>query len=425
MTLSLQELITAVQETPWTTEPGRRYLEELIGRILRTPCFYRSARSPTAVVMEINQQLRSQLYQDLATAIQHYPRRLSPREWVEAKRRQIYRAVLDDHCLNRLAWQAQDFFPESPQRRQALNELIEAIQRSEKLARNRHHSPTYDEAVSLTLSHVYEKIDQYDRQRSNLMGWVNYWLGIHLRQAEKDQLDPLKSNFMARRLRCKAWLTRLVKKIRQEDLDRWLFLVGLRWDPASPIFATGLLVLVGCLWLARLHTVNQPQANALLFILADSLLGIQIFMDSLEDKEIAVPTTPKALSDGDRVWLYLMKDPRNRCQEHIRGRPDVTFQIIALAYMDGVPWNTFSQQVDVPVPTLSSFYQRQLEKLSPLIQQDLEELDDEDLGDLDDLNDPNDPDDLDNPGDLEDPNNPDNPNNLEDPDDCPDTRSPP
>lgn len=385
MTLSLQELIAKVQETPWITEPGRRHLEKLIGRILKTPCFYRSAGPPTAVVMEINQQLRSQLYQDLATSIQHYPRwRLSPREWVEAKRRQIYRAVLDDHSLNRLACQTQDFFPESPQRRQALNELIEAIQLSEKLARNRHFSPTYDEAVSLTLSHVYEKIDQYDRRRGNLMGWVNYWLGIHLRQVEKDQLDPLVLDSMARRLRCKAWLTRLVKKIRQEDLDRWVFLLGLRQDPDSPILATVMMVLVGSLWLAQLRTVNQPHADALLFVLADSFLGIPVFMDSLDDKEIGVPAT-KPLADCDRLWLYFMNDPRDRCQTHIRGRPDITFQRLALARMDNVSWNILSQQVDVPVPTLSSFYQRQLDKLAPLIQQDLEELDDEDLGDLDDF----------------------------------------
>jgi hypothetical protein len=384
MTLSLQELITHVQETPWITEPGRRYLEQLIGRILRTPCFYRSAGPPTAVVREINQQLRSQLYQDLATSIQHYPKRLSPQEWVEAKRRQIYRAVLDDHTLNRLACQAQDFFPESPQRRQALNELVEAIQLSEKLARNRHYSPTYDEAVNLTLSHVYEKIDQYDRQRANVLGWVNYWLGIHLRQVEKDQFDPLVIKSMDRRVRYKIWLTRMVKQIRQASVDRWVFLLGLRQDPDSPILARVLMVLVGCLWLAQLRTVNQTQADALLFALADSFLGLPVFVDSLDDKELAVPVT-QPLTNGDRLWLYVMNDPRHRCQTHIRGRPDVTFQRLLLARMGNIPWNTLSQKVDVPVPTLSSFYQRQLDKLDPLIEQDLEELDDEDLGDLDDF----------------------------------------
>ncbi|NET51115.1 MAG: sigma-70 family RNA polymerase sigma factor [Merismopedia sp. SIO2A8] len=54
-------------------------------------------------------------------------------------------------------------------------------------------------------------------------------------------------------------------------------------------------------------------------------------------------------------------------QAHIMNRPDATFQRIALRRLDGFSWHEISMELRVPVPTLSSFYQRTLNQLGSVL----------------------------------------------------------
>ena len=58
-------------------------------------------------------------------------------------------------------------------------------------------------------------------------------------------------------------------------------------------------------------------------------------------------------------------------KEHIQDRPDANFRAIALATMDGKTWKEISQELQIKVPTLSSFFRRCCNKFALTIKEDL------------------------------------------------------
>ncbi len=374
MTLSLEELITHVQTIDWKTEAGQRKLNQLVNQILRTRRFCRSSNpsSESNAVKQINQQLRSHLRQDLAQSLAHYsPRNLSAEEWLESKRCRTYKAVLNNQNLTQLACAAQQYQPGSAARRHALNDLIEAIRLSGQLAQQHRYSCTYEEAVSITLLHVYEKIDQYRPDAAPVMAWVNYWLKIHLRQVEKEQSDPMGHCAMDRRIRAKGQLKRNIKSIRVESIYRWLTL-AVRSAPTEPlIYPTIFKLLVSCLWMSDQMRRFPGQVDDFLFELVDQLLVLPTHVDSLDEKPVSIAQEASPPSLSEQIRQYFTNDLNGLCQVHIRNRPEITFQKIALAYLDGTPWQVLSDQFNLPISTLSTFYQRQLQKIAPDIRNNL------------------------------------------------------
>jgi hypothetical protein len=69
---------------------------------------------------------------------------------------------------------------------------------------------------------------------------------------------------------------------------------------------------------------------------------------------------------------YLSLDPEKIfCKVHIRNRPDANFRTIALAKFSGQSWEEMSQQLDIPIPTLSSFYNRWCHRFASLLATEL------------------------------------------------------
>ncbi len=69
---------------------------------------------------------------------------------------------------------------------------------------------------------------------------------------------------------------------------------------------------------------------------------------------------------------YLIQDPDDIfLTTHIRNRSDANFTKIALAKFSGQSWENISQQLDIPVPTLSSFYNRWCRRFAPLLNTEL------------------------------------------------------
>ncbi len=69
---------------------------------------------------------------------------------------------------------------------------------------------------------------------------------------------------------------------------------------------------------------------------------------------------------------YLAKDPNKIFTTvHIRNRPDANFSTIALAKFSGLSWEQVSQELGIPVPTLSSFYNRWCRRFAPLLKTEL------------------------------------------------------
>ncbi|MEM8673469.1 MAG: hypothetical protein AAGF83_06305 [Cyanobacteria bacterium P01_G01_bin.67] len=69
---------------------------------------------------------------------------------------------------------------------------------------------------------------------------------------------------------------------------------------------------------------------------------------------------------------YLAQDPDEIFRTtHIRNKPNACFTKVALARFAGESWENISRQLDVPIPTLSSFYNRWCRRFAPLLKTEL------------------------------------------------------
>ncbi|MEH2059995.1 MAG: sigma-70 family RNA polymerase sigma factor [Nostoc sp.] len=69
------------------------------------------------------------------------------------------------------------------------------------------------------------------------------------------------------------------------------------------------------------------------------------------------------ISAFKKIRRYIEIDPKGIFkQAHIKKYPKVNFQEIAVKRWSGISWKDISQEFNIPVATLSSFYQRSLEK---------------------------------------------------------------
>ncbi|BDA68898.1 hypothetical protein CAL7716_030640 [Calothrix sp. PCC 7716] len=64
-----------------------------------------------------------------------------------------------------------------------------------------------------------------------------------------------------------------------------------------------------------------------------------------------------------KVRRYIETDPKGILkQSQMKSNPNVTFQKIALKKISGASWKQISEELCVPIPTLSNFYLRRLDK---------------------------------------------------------------
>lgn len=71
---------------------------------------------------------------------------------------------------------------------------------------------------------------------------------------------------------------------------------------------------------------------------------------------------------------YLLHDPDNIFSTvHIRNRPDANFSAIAIAKFSGQSWEQISGAWEIPIPTLSSFYNRWCRRFAPLLKTELKQ----------------------------------------------------
>lgn len=72
---------------------------------------------------------------------------------------------------------------------------------------------------------------------------------------------------------------------------------------------------------------------------------------------------------ADTVRDYIQADPEQVfASAHIRNRPDASFQVIALARFSGKSWDDLATELNLKIPTLSSFFQRCCQKFSTQFQ---------------------------------------------------------
>jgi DNA-directed RNA polymerase specialized sigma24 family protein len=85
--------------------------------------------------------------------------------------------------------------------------------------------------------------------------------------------------------------------------------------------------------------------------------------------ELEKPTLSEEVTEVQLLRDCLTQDVTGKFREkHIKGHPEASFQAIALRLMEDKTWKEISAEFQIPIPSLSAFYQRCLKKFLPLLQ---------------------------------------------------------
>ncbi len=85
----------------------------------------------------------------------------------------------------------------------------------------------------------------------------------------------------------------------------------------------------------------------------------------LENQEYTEPedTGDDCIAVVEKIRRYIEIDPKGIFkQERIQGHPQANFREIAIKRWSGVSWKQMSEEWEIPIPTLSNFYQRSLKQ---------------------------------------------------------------
>lgn len=362
----LELCLKQAQQAPPNSADREIAIVQLAQQILQGRQVARPFRGQlTGIYLEIREQAQFQLQRILDQRVDSYRHsRVSPRRWAESLRQEVLASVLSRACLQRLALMVQQQQPQTDAYQYAVCELIQAIRWSGQLARTQMPSEIYADAVNQALLWVCQNIRSYDPKRGDFMAWVNYRLERIGYLVQQNQRDPYTRATQGKLIRTKYQLSALLQQLRSIDLLNWLGWYARRLFPASGFPLLAILVT-----LASFAAVMQqsPARDSLLFQVAQELLDLPpplVHSGDLGFLEIPQEETP---SLADLIRQYLEEDPDQLLQKHVQGRPEVTFQAIALARLAGESWESLSHRYDVKVPTLSNHFQRSLSALAPKI----------------------------------------------------------
>lgn len=208
-----------------------------------------------------------------------------------------------DEQLKQLAVEAQQHPPHTPQRQRSIAQLVSLIYRSKKLVR----------PYPGQFSGLYEEIYAEAQQR----------LFLHL--CEKiDQYNP--------EMEVMQWANFLMKRRFFVEASRDLM-------PAAPN--------------AMPKSGERPQLK-------------RITLEVLEKQNPVEIRSSANSSLSEEIIQCIQEDQDNVFQlTHIEQKPAANFQYIALRFLRGYSWKEISDELDVKVVTLSSFYLRCLTKFTP------------------------------------------------------------
>jgi hypothetical protein len=226
-----------------------------------------------------------------------------------------------ERIVDELALKAKSYPKGSKDRLKYLTKLTNAILQSQPSCQNRYQLPysiymeLQQEAIQKVFLRLYDqKIDEYDPAQGHLLHWFRETLGFRFQ-------DICEEHLKIRRFQ----KNHKKKRVQDESLDQ-------------PVYQN-----------------NDPSSTTPL--------------DKLEQPETAHPRH----REYEKLRELIEQDPTGKFrQAHVEKREEVTFQVIALGRIDERSWNDLSEQWNIKVSVLSSFYQRNIQKFKQIFRDHLD-----------------------------------------------------
>ncbi len=300
-----------------------------------------------------------------------------------------------DELLEKLIREVQQHHPQSQERQLALSELVEYILRSRSICRpvtSQHlsavHQEIYQQLRQQLLDHLPQELRQYNSTRTSAREWVKTLLKQAFNQVLNDaQLKKLAlatQQLPPNSDRRRHALGELIEAIRLSGR-----LCRPHREKFSPDFYELLYeeaVIETLSYVCQKIDKYDPERGQKKFMSWVNFRLDKLVIEcrrkfshlnvkelpSLNDLEtIEQPRRSPYLSEMVRECIEEDRDNLFR-QAHIRNQPQANFRALALARFSGKTWEEIASESGIVVPTLSSFYQRCLQKFAPKLKQYLQ-----------------------------------------------------
>lgn len=291
-----------------------------------------------------------------------------------------------------LVIEAQRHASQTEERQLALVQLVDEMLRSRKICRQLGsqslsgvYQEIYEQVRQQLLRHVGAKLNDYNPQQTTVRAWAN----ILRHQAFVIVLDDAQLKKLALEAQRHPPRTEL-RQYALGELVEAIRLSGRLCRPHKGRFSPQFYDLLydeavnkTLTYVCRKIDNYDPERGDKKFMNWVNFRLERIFIDSChefrEQDIISLPSLielekivqPEELpSLLERVRECIEEDVDNIFkQTHIKNRPDANFLAIALARFSQETWEEISAKFGIPLPTLSSFFQRCCEKFRPKFRQ--------------------------------------------------------
>lgn len=291
-----------------------------------------------------------------------------------------------DERLEQLITKVQQHTPQTEGGQMALTQLVTEILRSRKIGRPPSGQPLsgvyqeiYEQAQQQLIHKVGEELSNYNPTRTPVRAWVNTLRNLAFRTVLDDvqlkklaleaQRHPPHSDLRQHALGELVEAIRLSGKLSrphrtrfspqfydllyEEAVNKTLIYICRKIDKYDPErgqdkkFMTWVNFRLDRVILETSREFKDPKI---------------VDLPSMSDLEERLPSD-ESPSLFEQLRESIEEDAKNLFKKtHIRNRCDANFQAIALARFSGQSWEEISTQFRIPLPTLSSFFQRSCEK---------------------------------------------------------------
>ena len=298
-----------------------------------------------------------------------------------------------DEQLEQLVLEAQGHACQTPERELALEELVKQILRSRKIARppigealSGVYQEIYEQVKQQILPQIQEELDNYNPKHISMREWAN----TLRHQACKKALEDGQ---LLKNLALEAQRHAPGSKLRQHALTQLIEAIKLsgrlchpKRPGLSPKFYNLLydeVVNRTLIYVCRKIDNYDPERGEKKFMNWVNFRLEKVFIECdrefrnrdidvlpWPDDPFDIAATESPMSLFEMVRECLEEDAGKVFEREFIGyRKDANFRAIALKRFEGKSWKEIAQELDVKIPTLSSFFQRSCEKFRSHLKQ--------------------------------------------------------